>query len=94
MEPLSPGEEAAQPLEGVPGTAITGEAAGAPCAAGEGVPTYQSPHAEDDYPSAGTITAGSPGQKQARIKERTEAFNPASNHLLALRLRGSSGPPR
>lgn len=34
MEPLSLGEEATQPLEGVPGTAITREAAGASSAAG------------------------------------------------------------
>lgn len=34
MEPLSLAEEAAQPLEGVPGTAITTEAAGAPSSAG------------------------------------------------------------
>lgn len=34
MEPLSLEEEATQPLEGVPGTAITREAAGAPSAAG------------------------------------------------------------
>lgn len=34
MEPLSPAEEAAQPLEGEPGTAITTEAAGAPSSAG------------------------------------------------------------
>lgn len=44
----------------------------------------------NDYPSAGPITAGSLGQKQARMKERTEASYPASNHLLALRARGLS----
>lgn len=93
MEPLSLGEAATQPLEGVPGGAITREAAGAPSAAGEGVPTYQSLHTGNDYPSAGPITAASPGQKQARIKERTEASYPASNHPLALRARGLSTPP-
>jgi len=44
-------------------------------------------------PSAGPITAASLGQKQARIKERTEASYPASNHPLALRVRGLSTPP-
>lgn len=46
----------------------------------------------NDYPSAGQITAGSPGQKQARIKERTEASYPATNHPLAFRDEGLVSP--
>lgn len=56
----------------------------------EGVPTYQSLHVGMITPSAGPITAASLGQKQARMKERTEAFYPASNHPLALREWGLS----
>lgn len=47
----------------------------------------------NDYPSAGPITAASLGQKQARIKERTEASYPASNHPLALGARSLTIPP-
>lgn len=56
----------------------------------EGVPTYQSLHVGMITPSAGPITTVSLGQKQARMKERTEASYPASNHPLALREKGLS----